>query len=425
MNWRTFRLNEISEIFDGPHATPKTSGSGPIFLGISSLDRGRLDLSQSRYISEEDFHNWTRRILPVEDDFVFSYETRIGEAALIPRGLRCCLGRRMGLVRVDRNKVIPRFFLYKYLSPDFQKFLKSKTIYGSTVDRISIKDFPNFPIELPSLKEQEAIVNILEPIDDKIDLNRRTNETLEAMARALFKSWFVDFDPVHAKAAGKAPAHMDADTAALFPDAFGEDGLPVGWKLRKLGEFANNRKSIVNPSETNSRTPYIGLEHMPKGSISLENWQFSDKVSSSKFLFDRRDILFGKLRPYFKKVGVAPISGICSTDILVIKPNEDHLHSFVTLCVSSSEFLEHVDRSSTGTKMPRTSWKDMASFVCPFPQKEITVSYENLVMPLIEKIISNVLENQTLTNLRDLLLPKLMSGEIHLREAEELAAGAA
>lgn len=154
----TVAISDIGEIFDGPHATPKTIDSGPIFLGISSLQDGAIKLEKTRHVSPEDFQKWTRRVKPRTDDIVFSYETRLGQAAIIPEGLECCLGRRMGLVRVDKTQIEPLYFLYLYISPTFQKFLNEKTIRGATVDRISIKEFPSFPIPLPNLEDQKSIV---------------------------------------------------------------------------------------------------------------------------------------------------------------------------------------------------------------------------------------------------------------------------
>src|SRR5437870_3319205 len=118
--WTTVDIGSLAlGIFDGPHATPKKTEAGPVFLGIWNLSKGRLDLSATEHLSENDFHKWTRRVVPQSGDLVFSYETRLGEAALIPMGLKCCLGRRMGLIRPNTERVDPRFLLYAFLSPDF------------------------------------------------------------------------------------------------------------------------------------------------------------------------------------------------------------------------------------------------------------------------------------------------------------------
>ena len=196
-------ISDVADVYDGPHATPKKIDEGFYFLSISSLVNGALDLSQSAFISEDDFKKWTKRVTPEYGDILFSYETRLGDAALMPDGVRACLGRRMGLLRPKREKVIPEYLLYAYLSPDFQAVIQQRKIHGATVDRIALKDLPNFPIRIPSIGEQRKVVDSLSSIDSKIQLNRQINQTLEQMAQAIFQSWFVDFEPVKAKIAAR------------------------------------------------------------------------------------------------------------------------------------------------------------------------------------------------------------------------------
>jgi type I restriction enzyme, S subunit len=162
-------IADIAIVFDGPHATPKTVSEGPVFLGISALRNGSVILEETRHVTPKDFERWTRRVAPKANDFVFSYETRLGEAALIPEGLTCCLGRRMGLARLDETRVDPRYFLHLYRSASFQNFLRTKTIRGATVDRISIKEFPSFPVSLPTLLRQKETVEKLEMLRLKTD----------------------------------------------------------------------------------------------------------------------------------------------------------------------------------------------------------------------------------------------------------------
>ena len=283
-DWKTVKISDVAEVFDGPHATPKKVQAGPIFLGISSLDSGRLRLEASDNISEEDFTQWTKRVTPRPGDIVFSYETRIGQAAIIPPGLRCCLGRRMGLVR-PKEGLDARFFLYQYLSPAYQAFLRSRTIHGSTVDRIPLVEFPEFPIAIPNLHEQRSIAHILGTLDDKIELNRRMNETLEAMARAIFQSWFVDFDPVRAKASGESidsicqRLGLTPELLALFPDSFEDSELgdiPAGWNAGSLANFASFQNGFAFKTKdwTNSGHPVVKIGNVKPGIIDLSGCSF-------------------------------------------------------------------------------------------------------------------------------------------------------
>ena len=207
-----------------------------------------------------------------------------------------------------------------------------------TVAGITGTDLAQLPVRIPSLPEQRAIAHVLGTLDDKIELNRRMNETLEAMARALFKSWFVDFDPVRAKMEGRCrrdeslpglPAeHYDLFPDRLVPSALGD--IPEGWEVKTLGDVAEQRRVGVSP------------EHMPRRRIALGEWGSADGLASGKFRFKRGDILFGKLRPYFHKVGVAPLDGVCSTDIVVIAPRGDSWYGFL---------LGHISRDALNNRL--------------------------------------------------------------------------
>jgi type I restriction enzyme, S subunit len=181
----TIRLGELAEIYDGPHATPTRTTHGPVFLGISNLANGYIDYSGLSYLSEEDFIRWTRRVVPASGDIVFSYETRLGECARIPEGFRCCLGRRMGLLRPKQGRVYSELLLYAFLSADFQETIRCRTVHGSTVDRILLTEMHDFPVVMPSFEEQSKLVEVLSPIRQRAEYNRRENETIAALRNIL------------------------------------------------------------------------------------------------------------------------------------------------------------------------------------------------------------------------------------------------
>ena len=257
-------------------------------------------------------------------------------------------------------------------------------------------------------------------LDDKIELNRRMNETLEAMARALFKSWFVDFEPVRAKMEGRwrrgeSLPGLPADLYDLFPDRLAPSELgeiPEGWGVKRLGEVASQRRSTVKPPDIDPNSPYIALEHMPKRCIALSEWSNANGLASSKFMFKRQDILFGKLRPYFHKVGVAPLNGLCSTDIVVVLPIPEQWFGFVLGHTSSVAFVDYTDAASTGTRMPRTKWADMALYKVALPSVEVARAFNEIVRPWIQSMLSAIHESRALATRRDALLPGLVSGEV-------------
>ena len=315
-----------------------------------------------------------------------------------------------------KNGVDQGFLFYRMASQEFV----DKSMGASTGTRMPRADWgflSKWEIPLPPLAEQKAIAAVLGALDDKIELNRRMNATLEAMARALFQSWFVDFDPVRAKLDGCPPAGLDPATAALFPDGFQDSPLgpiPHGWTAGKLSDIGTNSRRGVQPSEIARNTPYIALEHMPRRCIALGDWDESADVASGKSAFKKGEILFGKLRPYFHKVGVVPFDGVCSTDILVLSPKTAEWFGFLLGHVSSDELIQFTDLASTGTKMPRTNWSDIGSFKVALPPKSIASAFTIIIQPILERITANVYQSRTLATLRDTLLPKLLSGELRM-----------
>jgi type I restriction enzyme S subunit len=307
------------------------------------------------------------------------------------------------------------YYFFKWMAPRI-----ARMDVGSANPTLNRNHVHPIEIRWPPTSEQGAIAHILGTLDDKIELNRRMNETLEEMARSLFKSWFVDFDPVRAKAEGGDPG-LPKPLADLFPNSFEDSELgeiPKGWEVGTLGDVAEHPRRGVQPIEIEPATPYIALEHMPKRCIALSEWGTGEGLESNKFSFKRGEILFGKLRPYFHKVGVAPVDGVCSTDIVVVAPRESVWFGFVLGHVSSDAFVEYTNAGSTGTKMPRTSWSEMARYPVAIPPKEVSETLTNQIRPFSDRVIASIHESRTLAALRDTLLPKLISGDLRVRIAE-------
>ncbi len=310
----------------------------------------------------------------------------------------------------------PRFVYYFLRHFDFRSYNS-----GSAQPSLNRNFIHPLPVDVPPVAEQHAIAHILGMLDDKIELSRRMNETLEAMAQALFKSWFVDFDPVRAKMEGWDTC-LPHDIADLFPDRLVESEVgesPDGWEVATLGDIAASRQKGVDPASEASDTPYIGLADMPRGSIALPHWGAAGSVSSRKSVFKAGDILFGKLRPYFHKVGIAPVDGLCSTDIVVLGARQPKWSALVLACVSSSAFVAHTSQTATGTKMPRTSWRAMRRYMLCRPTNNVASEFQRIVSPMLRRIVGNVHASRTLVALRDALLPQLISGKLRVQAAQE------
>ncbi|WP_411378064.1 restriction endonuclease subunit S [Citrobacter portucalensis] len=457
----TYSLGDVADVYDGPHATPKKLEQGDaIFLSISSLEQGRLNLEQSSYISEEDYIKWTRRVTPQPGDVVFSYETKIGEASIIPEGLRCCLGRRMGLLRAKRNKIIPEFLLYAYLSPAFQEVIREKTIHGSTTDRLSIKEMPSFKIQIPDVRKQNKIIKILKSIDGKLELNQQVNKTLEQMAQALFKSWFVDFEPVKAKmavleaggsqedatlAAMTAISGKDADalavferehpeqyaelkaTAELFPSAMQESELgeiPVGWLVKPLGDSLE----IKRGGSPRPIKDFIRPTGYPWVKIA------DATASTSPFLF--------KTSEFIKEEGLKKTVYLRKGDLILSNSATPGLPKFLQLdaCIHDGwlyfpkisnytdtylyflflKIRRELVAKGNGSVFTNLKTDILREHLAVLPEYKIVNRFSVLALSYLDAIKANELTINSLSCLRDTLLPKLLSGEISLPEAEQI-----
>jgi type I restriction enzyme, S subunit len=371
---------------------------GPIFLGIDALDDGRLNLDCARHVSEEIFRDWTRRVVPTAGDLVFSYETRIGQAALIPPGLRCCLGRRLGLVRPKSEGLNSRYLLYYYLSPSFQDHLRAHTKPGSTVDRIHLNDFPRFPIAMPPRRHQDEIADLLGSLDDKIELNRRMAETLEAMARALFKSWF--------EASGEA--------GSVVVQSWIDSGiLQIGDGYRaKNDELAAPGLPFLRAADINGGIDTATADTLSQASVSKAGSKVSrpgDVAFTSKGTVGR----FARVDDRTLKFVYSP--QVCfwrSLDPVRLHP------ALLYLMMRSPAFRAQIDTAAGQTDMaPYVSLQDQRRMVLPTLPPDQGRFGEQLQAFLSQQAGLRD-ESRTIATLRDTLLPKLISSQLAIADAE-------
>ena len=327
-------------------------------------------------------------------------------------------------VRLNQAKANPLYYYYYFQSQEGRSAIQSIVEQGAGASGIRGTDLAAIEVRWPPIAVQRVIANILGALDDKIELNGRMNETLETITRALFKLAFVDFDPVRAKMEGGHPG-LPSAISGLFPDRLIDSefgGIPEGWSVGCLGDIASSVRRNVDPTDLGAQTPYIGLEHMPRRSIALTEWGSSEKVTSSKSGFKKGEILFGKLRPYFHKVGLAPVDGVCSTDIVVIAPERPTWAAFALAVMSSVDFVNYTDQTSTGTKMPRTSWKAMSHYRLCLPPEDIAQAFQDAAGPMLGRVVANIRSKRNLEALRNTLLSILVSGTVHMSHDGSVAA---
>ena len=370
----------LGTIFDGPHATPTRREEGPYFLNISSLNAGRLDLAASDHVSEGDFARWTRRVTPEAGDLLFSYETRLGEAALMPSGLRACLGRRMALLRPGRDVIEPRFLLYYYLSPSFQETIRHRSIHGATVERILLSTMTEWPVQLPPLPTQRAIAEVLGALDDKIAANARANEASAHLAEALY---------LRACAAG-------ATEVALWEAievTFGEPFSGTGFSVPGIGR------------------PLIRIRDLKTHSCQV--WTTDSRPAES--IIAAGDVVAG-MDAEFRPSYWLGEDGLLNQRCLTARARSGG-RAFALEALKAP--LARIEASKSATTVIHLNKSDLLRESVVMPPLHELSQFTAIAEPLRLRRVALAGESRHLATLRDTLLPHLMSGRLTVRDAEK------
>lgn len=390
------KLNDVCElIVDCPHSTEPDEGEGYPIIRTPNIGVGYLDLEGVQRVSKAAYDRRNIRAVPRPNDLILAREAPAGNVGIIREGMEVCLGQRTVLIRPNAEKVSPLFLNY-YLNVPKQRHALLSNSNGATVSHVNMPIIRNLVIGLPDRETQDRIADVLSAYDELIENNRRQIKLLEEAAQRLYKEWFIDL---------KFPGH---ETTPIV------DGLPEGWRMGCLGECCALIKTISKQDERTGNELYIGLEHMPKDSICLRAHGVAADVVGNKTEFRKGDVLFGKIRPYFHKVGFAQFDGVTSTDAIVMRAVEGK-QAFLLAVASSDEFVSYATATSkTGTKMPRADWAAMKSYQVPIPSADVASRFENIC----ESFLSAIAQCSSLIvaarEARDRLLPKLMSGEIEV-----------
>ena len=329
-------------------------------------------------------------------------EGLLGSSAIVPEGGRYLHNQRLGLIQ-NFNDIDKHYLYYLFNSQTVRQQIRA-SCSGVKVRHTSPSRIYDVKVDIPPLPTQRKIATILSAYDDLIENNLRRIKILEEMAQNLYREWFVRF---------RFPGHQHT---RFVDSTLGR--IPEGWEVVMLGKLAHQIRDGVNPDSVDPETPYFGLEHLPRKSISLADWGLASEVRSTKLLFKKGDILFGKIRPYFHKVGVAPLLGVCSSDIIVIRPKAADWLGIVLGCTSSVEFVEHATATSQGTKMPRANWDVLVNYKIPMPPRPILCQFNEFISVIVSQLHNFVFRNQSLRRTRDLLLPRLISGEVDVSELD-------
>ena len=411
-----YKIGELCDVYDGPHATPKETENGPVYLGIKAItEQGRIDSSQFKYLSNEDYIKWTKRVTPQSNDIVFSYEATLGRYAIIPDGFHGCLGRRLAIVRVRDNKKLNYKYLYYYfLSPIWKAFISNNTVSGSTVDRISIDEFPNYEIEVPEIKIQNMIVSILDAVDTKIDINIKTINTLESMAKTLYDYWFVQFDFPDAN----GRPYKNSGGKMVWNEELGRE-IPAGWETGQVSDLGD---VVAGGTPSTEHPEYFildGIAWITPKDMSLLDGKYifhgatdiseEGLKNSSAKLMPAGSVVYTTRAP----IGYVAVAGndVCTNQgFKSVVPKEHIGTEFVYYTLKSLE--EHFKNVGNGSTFSEVSKETFSTVPICIPPQEIIRGFRTLVNKWSHMQKKTQLENRKLIALRDFLLPMLMNGQV-------------
>ena len=418
-----------------------TESGVPVLRGVN-VNRGRFHDDDFVFINEE-AANRLSKFESFPGDVLLVHKGTLGQIGLMPRSrkyARYIMGNSMMRVRCDPTKVLPEYLYYWLSSPEGQHYLFSRVSQvGVPQIQTPLTTLREAELPVPPIPEQSAIVEILGALDSKIELNQRMNETLEGVARAIFKSWFVNFDPVRAKMEGDELSRIDSATAELFPRELVDSPhgpMPTGWKAATIGDIADvvRGRSYRSAELNESRTALVTLKSFLRGggyrADGLKPFTGAYKpeqvVAPGEVVVACTDVTQAAEvvgRPAVVLPDERFETLVPSLDVVVIRPRAKGIgQSFLYFLIESEEFRAHTYAHTSGTTVLHLDRKCIPDFPFVLPSGPVLEAYDRVASPSFQRITSNVREIALLESLRDAILPKLVSGQIRLGDAEEMAA---
>ena len=398
-NWPRLSLLEAGvALIDCEHRTPPANSGGYPYIAIPQVKQGRLNLSDCRRITSAHFVEWTRKAKPQPNDVILSRRCNPGETAFVPPGLECALGQNLVLLRADESKLFPPFLRWLVRGSEWWEQVGKFINVGAVFDSLRCADIPQFRLSIPPLHEQRRIADILGTLDGKIELNTYTNETLEAMARAIFRSWFIAFDPVHAKAEGRRPVGVDSTTARLFPESFEDSALgkvPKGWNVKALDEIANFVNGLAlqkYPAADDSFLPVIKIAQLRVGNTS--NADRANLQVPLPFVIGDGDLLFSWSGSLEVRIWCGG-KGALNQHLFKVTSSEfprwfvyqwllEHLPGFQAIAAAKATTMGHIQRHH------------LHSALVTVPDKPILDAASKMIEPVMNRIIANNLQSRDL-----------------------------
>ncbi len=360
---------------------------------------GKLDERRIARVASSHVDRLARHKLQ-SGDIVYGRRGDIGRQALIrdaQSGWLCgtgCLRVRLG------NSEVSADYLHRYLQmPEIIGWIQGQAI-GATMPNLNTDILNRVPVYYPCRRSQDKIGAVLTAYDDLIETNKRRIALLEKMAEEIYREWFVRM---------RFPGYRDARFVK---------GVPEGWEVRPVNSLCEEIRTGIRKKDLADDEIYVGLEHIPRRSITFKEWTTADSIDSNKLRFKERDILFSKIRPYLHKVALAHFSGACSSDTIVLRPRDRIYEGFVLFTVFSETFIELATIAAKGTKMPRADWAFLEKLELKTPTPELLEEYQSRFEEIFSLITTLLNANQKAARTRDLLLPRLISGKLSVEDLD-------
>ena len=389
MEMTKYKLGDIATIYDGPHATPKRTDNGPVYLGIDAITEDcKINPNEFTFLSEEDYKIWTKRVVPQFKDIVFSYEATLGRYAIIPENFYGCLGRRLGIIRVKSDAVDYKWLYYFFQSPQWKCYIKNHIIKGSTVNRISVDEMPGYEIPACGIADQKKIASVLSALDDKIALNKKMNQKLEAMAKRLYDYWFVQYDFPDKNG---HPYKTTGGKMEYNPTLKRE--IPTGWEVKTIGDYLKIGNGRDHSKLADGSYPVYG-------SGGIMRYVAEYLHDGETVLFPRKGTLNNVM---YRNEPLWTVDTMFYTSVLV-----PHSALFVFYSAKMFDF----ERLNTGTGVPSMTSDIIKKLPIISPDKHTLEQFDKTVAKLYNQIHHNEKEISRLSEQRDKLLPLLMNGQV-------------
>lgn len=413
----------LDALIDYRGKTPEKTSFGIPLITAKIIKNGRIE-TPTEFIAVDNYDSWMRRGIPKAGDVVLTVEAPLGEVAQLGPE-KIALAQRVVTLRGKRGILDNTYLLYLLQTEEIQEKLRARAT-GTTVLGIKQSELRKVSVTLPPIADQINAAATLKTLDDRITLLRETNVTLEAIAQALFKSWFVDFDPVRAKQEGRAPEGMDGTTAALFPDSFEESELglvPKMWEAVTLGKFLTESTKRVG------KTDAIVLSAVQSGELVKSSEHFHKKVHSEDIgkykAVPKHSFAYNPSRINIGSIGMNEFDSLGAVSpVYVVATAETTEHGyFLWHQLKMKNIQERIKNLCSGTVRQSLSFKDFASIPIAVPPYQLLSEFSQIRKILYKRIVKNTEQIEVLTSIRDTLLPRLISGQLRLNDAAEALTG--